>query len=249
MPSRRSVVAGLAAMPIALSAGRAFAQAVTGDTIATSAGDLVIHPINHASLVLASGAHVFYVDPAKVSFAGLPPPTGILVTHSHGDHFDPASLEALAGSAPILTTEDVLGKLPETLKGQAIVLKNGASGTLDGIAVDAIAAYNTTPERAQYHPQGRDNGYVLRFGDKKIYIGGDTEDTPEMRALTGIDVAFLPMVVPFTMSIEQAADAVAAFKPKIVYPYHYGESDTPKFKELVGGNAEVRLIDWYAAAG
>ena len=126
------------------------------------------------------------------------------------------------------------------------MLKNGDSGSIDGLAVDAIAAYNSTEARKQYHPQGRDNGYVLTLGDKKIYIAGDTEDVPEMRALTGIEVAFLPMNLPYTMSIEQAADAVKAFKPAIVYPYHYSESDTQAFNDLVGDAAEVRLVDWYA---
>jgi L-ascorbate metabolism protein UlaG (beta-lactamase superfamily) len=249
MPSRRTIVLGIAALPVALTASRALAQsALTGDAVATSEGDVIIHPVGHASLVLGFGAHVIYVDPAKQDFSGLPAPTGILITHAHGDHFDGPSLEAIAGSAPIVTTEEVAGKLPEALKAQATVLKNGESGEIDGIAVDAIAAYNTTEDRKQYHPQGRDNGYVLTLGDKKIYIAGDTEDTPEMRALTGIEVAFLPMNLPYTMSVEQAADAVKAFKPAIVYPYHYQGSDPEQFKALVGDAAEVRLAGWYPAA-
>ncbi len=246
MPNRRSVVLGIAVMPFALGAARGVAQdGLTGDAVATSEGDVIIHPVGHASLVLGFGAHVLYVDPAKEDFSGLPAPTGILVTHAHGDHFDGPSLEAMAGSAPIVTTEEVAGKMPEALKAQTTVLRNGESGTIDGIAVDAIPAYNTTEDRKQYHPQGRDNGYVLSFGDKKIYVAGDTEDIPEMRALTGIEVAFLPMNLPYTMDINQAADAVKAFKPAIVYPYHYRGSDTAAFKELVGDAAEVRLVDWY----
>ena len=249
MPSRRSVVLGLAAMPLALNVSAAFAQsAVTGDTLSTSAGDLVIHPVGHATLVLAQGAHVIYLDPAKSSFAGLPAPTAILITHAHGDHFDAESLAAIAGSAPLVVTEEVMGKLPEALKAQATMLKNCDSGTIDGIPVTAVPAYNITPDRLDKHPQGVGNGYVLSFGDKKVYVAGDTEDTPEMRALTGIDVAFLPMNLPYTMDVEQAADAVKAFKPKIVYPYHYRGSDIEKFKELVGGASEVRLVDWYANA-
>ena len=250
MPNRRSVVLGIAAMPIAMSATKAFAQsALTGDTIATSDGDVIIHPVGHASLVLQFGEHVIYVDPAKQDFSGLPAPTGILITHEHGDHFDGPSLEKLAGDkAAIMTNEAVAAKLPEALKARALPVKNGGSGQLDGIFVAAVPAYNTTEDRKQYHPQGRDNGYVLTLGDKKIYIAGDTEDTPEMRALTGIDVAFLPMNLPYTMSVEQAADAVKAFKPRIVYPYHYQGSDVEKFKELVGDAAEVRLVDWYAKA-
>lgn len=247
MPNRRTVVAGLTALPLALRAAPAFAQSsLTGDTLITAEGDVIIHPVGHASLALGFGAHVIYVDPAKSDFSGLPAPTAILITHAHGDHFDGPSLEAIAGTAPILTTEEVAGKMPEALKAQTTVLGNGESGTIDGLAVDAVAAYNTTEDRKQFHPQGRDNGYVLTLGDKKIYVAGDTEDVPEMRALTGISVAFLPMNLPYTMSIEQAADAVKAFRPAIVYPYHYSDSDTAAFKELVGDAAEVRLVDWYA---
>ena len=119
------------------------------------------------------------------------------------------------------------------------------NGEIDGIPVEAVPAYNITADRRQYHPQGRDNGYVLTFGDRRLYIAGDTEDTPEMRALTGIEVAFLPMNLPYTMSVEQAADAVKAFRPAIVYPYHSRGSDTATFKELVGDAAEVRLAEWY----
>lgn len=249
MPNRRSVVLGIAAMPIALSATRSSAQsALTGDTIGSSEGDVIIHPVGHASLVIGFGAHVLYVDPAKQDFSGSPAPTGILITHAHGDHFDAANLEKVAGdTAAIMTTEEVAGKLPDSLKSRALVVKNGGSGEIDGIFAAAVPAYNYTEDRKQYHPQGRDNGYVLTLGDKKIYIGGDTEDTPEMRALTGIEVAFLPMNLPYTMSIEQAADAVKAFKPRIVYPYHYQGSDVEAFRTLVGDAAEVRLAQWYPA--
>jgi L-ascorbate metabolism protein UlaG (beta-lactamase superfamily) len=248
MPTRRHVIIGIAAMPLAVSVTSAFAQAATSDTLATSAGDVLIHPVAHASLALINGAHVIYADPAKESFAGLPAPTGILITHAHGDHFDPDSLVKLAGKAQIVTTEEVMGKMPEALKAQTTALKNGESGSIDGLPVMAIGAYNTTPDRAKYHPKGVGNGYVVTFGDERIYIAGDTEETPDMDALTGIDVAFLPMNLPYTMTEEQAAAAVKAFKPRIVYPYHYRGSDTQKFKDLVGDDAEVRLLDWYKNA-
>lgn len=115
------------------------------------------------------------------------------------------------------------------------------------MAFTAVPAYNTTPDRLKYHPKGVGNGYVISFGDKKIYIAGDTEDIPEMRALTGIEVAFLPMNLPYTMTEEQAASAVEAFRPRIVYPYHYKGSDPKKFAALVGDAAQVRLLDWYAS--
>jgi L-ascorbate metabolism protein UlaG (beta-lactamase superfamily) len=248
MTTRRTFIIGLATMPLAASAPSAIAQSVTGDTLSTSAGDVIIHPVGHASLALIQGAHVIYVDPAKEDFSGLPAPTGILITHAHGDHFDPDALVKLAGSAAIMTSEEVAAKMPDSLKGQTLPVKNGGSGKLDGLFVAAVAAYNTTPDRQKYHPKGVGNGYVVTFGDKKIYIAGDTEETPEMDALTGIDVAFLPMNLPYTMTEEQAAAAVKAFKPKVVYPYHYKGSDTQKFKDLVGDVAEVRLVDWYKGA-
>jgi L-ascorbate metabolism protein UlaG (beta-lactamase superfamily) len=246
MLTRRTIVFGLAAMPIALSAAKAMAALPKPDTLPTSAGDVTIQPLNHATLVLSQGAHVIYVDPAKVDFTGQPAPTAILITHEHPDHFDPGNLSKIAGKAAIVAPQSVADKVPAALKAQVTVMKSGDSGAVDGLPITVIAAYNTSPDKQQYHPKGRDNGYVLTFGDKKIYIAGDTEPTPEMAALTGIDVAFLPMNQPYTMTPEQAADAVKAFKPKIVYPYHYKGTDPQKFADLVGQAAEVRLRDWYA---
>jgi len=246
MLTRRFVVLGLAAIPAILSAGRALAALPAPDTLSTSAGDVTIQPLNHATLILKQGSHVLYVDPAKVDFTGQPAPTGILITHEHSDHFDPANLSKIAGKAPIVCPQTVADQIPAALKGQVTVLKNGDSGTIDGLPVTAVAAYNTSPDKQQYHPEGRGNGYVLSFGDKNIYIAGDTEPTPEMEALTGIDIAFLPMNQPYTMTPRQAADAVKAFRPKVVYPYHYRGTDTQAFKDLVGAAAEVRLRDWYA---
>jgi len=246
MLTRRTVIFGLAAMPIALNAASAFAALPQPDTLPTSAGDVTIQPLNHATLVLIEGSHVVYVDPAKVDFTGQPAPTAILITHEHGDHFDPDSLSKIAGKARIVAPQSVADKIPAALRAQVTVMKNGESGTVDGLPVMAIPAYNTSADKQQYHPKDRDNGYVLSFGVKKIYIAGDTENTPEMAALTGIDVAFLPMNQPYTMTPEQAAEAVKAFRPKVVYPYHYKGTDPQKFADLVGSVAEVRLRDWYA---
>ena len=176
-----------------------------------------------------------------------PTPDLILVTHEHGDHFNVPILEAVAGADTVLVTcQDVADKLPADLKAKTKILANGASLTAKGVPVTAVPAYNTTAERMKFHPQARhDNGYVLTLGGKRIYIAGDTEETPAMKALTGIDAAFLPMNLPYTMSIEQAAIAVKDFKPKIVYPYHYAGSDVAAFKKLVGGAADVRLLKWY----
>lgn len=245
MLNRRAIVLGLAAVPLAATLRPALAA---GDTLATAAGELVIRPVRHASLVLSFGAETLYFDPAggPALFEGLPPPTAILITHGHGDHFDIATLNAIAGdTAPILTSEEVLGQLPTALRSRATALKNGESSSIAGLPVEAVAAYNTTESRKRYHPEGVGNGYVVGFGDKRAYVAGDTEDTPEMRALSGIDVAFLPMNLPYTMAAEQVAAAVAAFRPGIVYPYHYEGGDPTKLAELVGDAAEVRLGTWY----
>ena len=121
-----------------------------------------------------------------------------------------------------------------------------------GIGIEAVPAYNSTSGKEKFHPKGRDNGYVLTIGGKKVYVAGDTEDTPEMRALAGIDITFLPMNLPYTMSVEQAAEAIRQFKPKIVYPYHYRSQDGTKadfeqLRKLVGdGGVEIRVREWYA---
>lgn len=247
MFNRRAIILGLAALPALAGATRALGAAPPPDTLATSIGDVTIQPLNHATLLLRQGSHVLYIDPAKVDFSGQPAPTAILITHEHADHFDPGNLAKIAGKAQIVAPQSVADKCPAALQAQMTVMHNGDTGSVDGLPITAIAAYNTSPDRQQYHPKGRDNGYVVSFGDKRIYIAGDTEPTPEMLALTGIDVAFLPMNQPFTMTPEQAAEAVKAFRPGVVYPYHYKGTDPQQFADLVGGAAEVRLRDWYAA--
>lgn len=251
MVNRRAVMIGMTSLPLAglvLGQGAwAEEQAVAADTISTSAGDVVIHPVNHASLVLEWDGKAIYVDPVggAALYEDLPRPAAILITHGHGDHFDVPTLEAIAGDAPLITNGDVFDKLPDALKGNAKAMANGEAGDVLGLPIKAIAAHNTTADRMQYHPIGVGNGYVLSFGDKQIYIAGDTEPTDEMLALKDIDVAFLPMNLPYTMTPEQAAEAIKTFKPAIVYPYHYGDSDLSVLEGAVGDGVEVRLRNWY----
>jgi L-ascorbate metabolism protein UlaG (beta-lactamase superfamily) len=237
------------ALAVLGSVAPAASAQMTGDHISTNGDDLIIHPVNHASLVMTWGPHPIYVDPVggAARYDGLPRPHMILITHAHGDHFNAETLTALAtGSVRIFAPQAVADQLPDALKSQTTVMANGDKTDFMGVSIEAVPAYNTTPERLRYHPKGQGNGYVLTVGGKRIYISGDTEDTPEMRALQNIDVAFLCMNLPYTMTEEQAADAVKAFKPKIVYPYHYQGSDPKKFASLVGDASEVRLRDWYA---
>jgi len=231
----------------------------SGDRIATDNGDLVIHPVRHASFLMRWNGKTVYVDPVGGAkpYADLPKPDLVLVTHIHFDHFDPATLEAItpAGGQPtIVAPVTVAEKIPQSLRGKTkvTVLANGDKTEVEGIAVEAVPAYNTSAGKEKFHPKGRDNGYVLTLGGKQVYIAGDTEDTPEMRALKGIDIAFLPMNLPYTMSVAKAADAIRQFKPKIVYPYHYRSGDGTKvsmdeLKRLVGegSGVEIRSRDWY----
>lgn len=242
-----SALAGLGMRPRTGSA-----QAV--DSYAVEGGELIIHPVEHASLAMMLPGMVIYVDPVGGAdrYADLPPPSLILVTHEHGDHFDVPTLTALLGETTrLLTNPAVRDMLPAELQARATAIANGESTTANDIAIDAIPAYNTTPDRLQYHPQGRDNGYVLTIGGQRVYVAGDTEDTPEMRALTDIAIAFLPMNLPYTMSVEQAAVAVAEFAPAVVYPYHHRGSDIDAFAALVtesGVGSEVVRGAWYPAS-
>lgn len=257
MVKRRDVVAGMATLPLASigfgALAPVFAQAeaaVEGDVVSTSDGDLTIHPVDHATLVLAFGDQVLYIDPVGGAerYAGLPAATAVLVTHGHGDHFDAPTLEAVAAGIPLITSQEVFDQLSEALKANATAMANGDEGDVNGIPLKAVPAYNTTEDRLQYHPQGVGNGYVLSFGDKDVYVAGDTEPTPDMLAMTDIAVAFLPMNLPYTMTVEQAAEAVNAFKPAVVYPYHYSDSDLAAFEAAVEDGVEVRLRNWYPNA-
>ena len=135
--------------------------------------------------------------------------------------------------------------MPAPLQAKTKVMKNGDKQTYAGVPIEAVVEYNTTPDRLMYHPKGRDNGYVLNLGGKRVYLAGDTEETPELKTLANIDVAFVPFNLPYTMTEEAAATWVKDFKPKIVYPYHTGMSDVNKFKTLVGNASDVRLRKWY----
>lgn len=223
-----------------------------GDSYPIEGGEIVVRPVRHASLVLTVPGMVIYADPVggAAPYEGLPRPNLVLVTHEHGDHFDPATLAALvAADTRLVTNPAVHDKLPEDLKARATPLANGETTTVGEVEIEAIPAYNMTQDRTKYHPKGRDNGYVLTLGGGgSVYIAGDTEDTSEMRALSDILVAFVPMNLPFTMSPEQAARGVAAFAPDYVYPYHYKGSDPQVFADALaraGAKTKVVLGRWY----
>ncbi|MEQ9300374.1 MAG: MBL fold metallo-hydrolase [Cyclobacteriaceae bacterium] len=229
------------------------AQSLQGDVISTNNGDLTIQPILHGTLGLEWNGKIIYIDPygGEEAFAGLPDPDMIVITDIHGDHHNPKTLD-------ILNTEGVKFIVPQAVADKMEVeydlqiMGNGDAWSWEGISIEALPMYNLPEDETSRHAKGRGNGYILTFGGKRVYISGDTEDIPEMRALENIDVAFVCMNLPYTMSIDQASDAVLAFEPAIVYPFHFrgteGLADVDQFKSMVNnknGNIEVRLREWY----
>jgi L-ascorbate metabolism protein UlaG (beta-lactamase superfamily) len=215
------------------------------DTIPTSQGDLVITFIGHASLMFEFNNLIIQVDPAsqEADYALLPKADIVLITHEHGDHFDLGAVhKILKSNSKIYLTQKCL-EGSENL-GNTIVMKNGDIQEASGIRIEAVPAYNIVHMRSAgnpYHPKGEGNGYILTLGNKRVYIAGDTENTTEMKSLKNIDIAFLPMNLPYTMTPEMVADAVRAFRPAILYPYHYGSTDTNELLKLLEGTPETEV--------
>jgi L-ascorbate metabolism protein UlaG (beta-lactamase superfamily) len=220
--------------------------AAAPQSFSTSAGPVKITPLYHASTLIEAAGKVIYLDPAKpAKLTGLPKADLILITDIHPDHMDPASIAEISKAGTEIFAAPAVVKTVTN----AQPIANGETKTWQGWRIEAIPAYNLKRGPAPgklYHDKGRGNGYVLTYGSKRFYFSGDTEDIPEMRALKNIDVAFVCMNLPYTMPPEEAADAVKAFHPKIVIPYHYRGSDLTVFKQrLEGTGIEVRLLDWY----
>jgi L-ascorbate metabolism protein UlaG (beta-lactamase superfamily) len=212
----------------------------------TSAGTVKITPIQHASLMIEAGGQVIHLDPwSNGDYDGLPQGDLILITDIHGDHLDPKMLPTVSKAGTVILAPAAVA---ETVKN-ATVIRNGETKTVGPFTIEAVPMYNLkrgpSPGKL-FHDKGRGNGYIVTYGCKRFYFSGDTEATPEMRGLKNIDVAFVCMNLPYTMPPEEAADAVRAFHPKIVYPYHYRDSDVKAFaKALEGTGIDVRLVDWY----
>jgi len=223
-------------------------HAVTADTLQAKGGAITIQPINHAAVQLKYGNTVITVDPTKMGgdYNTVPKADIILITDIHGDHLDP---ETIAKASKAGTTVVIPGAASQQVK-DGTVIANGEKKTIKGVEIEAVPMYNLQrgPSAGQlFHTKGRGNGYIVTLGDKRIYLAGDTECTPEMKALKNIDVAFVPMNLPYTMPPNEAADCVKAFKPKVVYPYHYMGSDLKVFQDaLKGSGVDVLMRDWYA---
>jgi len=205
----------------------------------TSQGELLVQPINHSAIRFAFQGKQYYVDPSgKADWDKMPKADVILITHEHGDHLDPKTI------ARIRKEDTVIYANASSVKkaGFGRVIEVGQKKRVLDITVEAAPACNLTADRLRFHPRDRkDNGYVLTFGDKRVYVAGDTEGTAEMKALKDIDIAFLPINLPYTMTPQAAAEAARAFKPRILYPYHQGTSDPAEVKKLLADVKEIEV--------
>ena len=238
---------------VMLLAGIALLQPVNGqfesDVIKTSEGDLEMVFIGHGTLMFKFNDLVIHIDPVmrEADYSTLPDADLILVTHQHGDHLDMTAINHLLKTGTkVVMTETCMEQLEDF---KAVVMKNGDVETIKGIWINAIPAYNIVNKRPNgqaFHPKGEGNGYVLKFGNTHVLIGGDTENIPEFKELkVPIDVAFLPMNLPYTMTPAMVADAARTFKPVILYPYHFGETNTQELVDLLKDekDIEVRIRD------
>lgn len=241
----------IALLTLATLATFAPAQAHSNNVLQTSQGPLSLHIIEHASFVMNWQGQTIYVDPVGGAdkYQGLGTPDIIFITHAHGDHLDTDTLKGLKTSGTTLVMpQSVADKIDMPLGKSRLILANGEKSKKLSIEIRAVPMYNLPETEDSRHPKGWGNGYVLTLGDKRVYISGDTEGTPEMRALKNIDLAFVCMNLPYTMDVEQAANAVLDFAPGVVYPYHYRGQDTEQFKAQVDKGDKgivVRLVDWY----
>ncbi|MBU0987912.1 MAG: MBL fold metallo-hydrolase [Proteobacteria bacterium] len=225
-----------------LFASAGMAASYDADTVGTGDEALVLTFIGHGTLMFEYGGVVVHADPTlrESDYEGLPKADLILITHEHGDHLDPTAVTRLRKpDTEIIANPGSAGKLDG-----AVVIKNGETRMAKGLKVEAVPAYNIVHMRSEgqpFHPKGVGNGYIVTFGDKRVYIAGDTENTPEMKQLKTIDIAFLPMNLPYTMTPEMVADAANAFRPKILYPYHFGNTATSRLVDLLKDNKDIEV--------
>ena len=212
------------------------------DVIRTSAGDLTITLVGHGTLMFRHGGKVIHVDPVgrEADYSAMPKADLVLVTHEHSDHLDTAAVRALRKEGmQVVVSRSCEGRIEG-----ALVMQNGESRDVAGFRVEAVPAYNVVnlrPGGQPFHPRGNGNGYVVTFGNVRVYVAGDTEDTPEMGALRNVDVAFLPMNLPYTMTPEMVAAAARAFRPRILYPYHFGQTDPQALVRLLQGERGIEV--------
>jgi L-ascorbate metabolism protein UlaG (beta-lactamase superfamily) len=232
----------LVVMLVLVSAFSAAAQKYESDVFETSAGSLKITFLGHGSLIFTLREKTIYVDPVSqwADFSQFPRADVILLTHEHSDHLDAKALALLRTDKTVVVGPEACTK---EIKGMQI-MRNGDRQTIEAMSIEAVPAYNIVHMRSPgqpFHPKGSSNGYVIAFGDKRVYVAGDTENIPEMKQLKGIDIAFLPMNLPYTMTPEMVADAARSCRPKILYPYHYGNTDTARIVDLLKGDKDIEV--------
>ena len=217
-------------------------QTFESDVIQTSAGELEITFLGHGSLMFTLGEKVIHVDPFSrvADYSTLPKADLILITHEHRDHLDSEALASIRTNK----TDIVLTELCDEQIEGGIVMRNGDMSVVQGLSIEAVPAYNLIHTRESgdpFHPCGYGNGYVITFGEMRVYVAGDSENTPEMLRLQNIDIAFLPMNLPYTMTPQMVAEAAIAMNPRILYPYHFGSTDTSELMELLKGQPEIEI--------
>lgn len=228
------------------------------DSTTNLVSDFKLTPIEHATASFSWDSTQFYIDPVggEAKFEGQPKPDVILLTDIHGDHMDSTTLaKVITENTKVVVPQAVADQLPKEMKAKLTILTNDQTIELNGFKITGVPMYNLREEAKQFHTKGRGNGYVIEKNGMRVYFSGDTEDIPEMRNLKNIDKAFVCMNLPYTMTVESAANGVLAFAPKQIYPYHYrgegGLSDVAKFKELVNkGNPAIEVVqlNWYPDA-
>jgi len=225
-----------------LTAGQIFEK----DTITTSDGNFIITFIGHGTLMFEFQEKIIHVDPVsrEANYKKMPKADLVLITHEHGDHLDLKVLNLICTE----NTKVIITESCQKRGAEGMVMHNGDTVEVYGLSIKAVPAYNIVHKRKNgepYHPKGAGNGYVIDFADKRVYIAGDTENIPEMEKLENVDIAFIPMNLPYTMSPEMAADAAKKFNPRILYPYHYGKTDTDELVKLLEDTEkiEVRIRD------
>ena len=229
------------------------AAARAQSTVPASGGNITITAIQHASVQVEHAGKVIQVDPAQGDLAKAKPGDLVLVTDIHGDHLSPEGIAKVRkAGAPVVMPAAVQSQAGDKIPAPVEVLANGQTKTVAGVSIEAVPMYNLQrgPAAGQlFHTKGRGNGYIVTLGGKRIYFAGDTECVPEVKALKNIDVAFMPMNLPYTMPPSEAADCVKAFKPAIVYPYHFQGQKPEEFQAaLKGSGIDVRILNWYPAA-
>ena len=219
-------------------------------TIDAAGGPIVVSPFMHASVQIEHGGRVIQVDPAMGDLSSAKPADLVVVTDIHEDHLNPSRIARLRkAGAPVVVPDAVRQQAGDALSAPIDVLANGQTKTVAGFTVEAVPMYNVEHKMGDvpFHTKGRGNGYVFKLADRRFYVSGDTEAIPEMLALKNIDVAFVCMNLPYTMTTAEAAAAVKAFRPRIVYPYHYNDSEVKSFAAALKPESgiEVRLRNWY----